>query len=106
MDLLFENGTKVNEPHTPLRQANMKLSRAECDVAIVGAGPYGLSTAGYLRKAGVETRVFGDPMSFWRDHMPAGMFLRSNWGASHIADPNKQFTLDSYRMATGNHLSA
>jgi FAD-dependent urate hydroxylase len=38
--------------------------------------------------------------------MPAGMFLRSNWGASHIADPNKKVTLDAYRLASSNHLCA
>jgi len=31
------------------------------DVAIIGAGPYDLSLAAYLRAAGVEHRVFGHP---------------------------------------------
>lgn len=35
-------------------------------------------------------------MGFWSDHMPRGMLLRSAWGASHIADPRAQFTLDAY----------
>ena len=68
----------------------------DCHVAVVGAGPYGLSAAGYLRAAGVETRVFGQPMAFWQNQMPAGMCLRSNWGASHIADPRRALTLDEY----------
>jgi len=38
--------------------------------------------------------------------MPAGMFLRSSWGASHIADPSGKLTLDTYRLSTGNYLSA
>ena len=67
----------------------MKSSLADCNVTIVGAGPYGLSSAAYLRAVGVETRVFGEPMTFWENHMPAGMCLRSNWGASHIADPRR-----------------
>ena len=34
-----------------------------CDVAIVGAGPYGLSTAAHLKAAnGLDIRVFGEPM--------------------------------------------
>jgi hypothetical protein len=78
----------------------------DCNVTVIGAGPYGLSATAYLRAAGTETRVFGEPMAFWEKRMPAGMFLRSNWGASHIADPNKKVTLDAYRLATGNHLSA
>lgn len=33
--------------------------------------------------------------------MPTGMCLRSNWGASHIADPKKELSLDSYCSDTG-----
>jgi hypothetical protein len=77
----------------------------ECNVTVIGAGPYGLSAAAYLKAANVETRVFGDPMAFWENRMPAGMFLRSGWSASHIAAPDKKLTLDAYRL-TANHLSA
>jgi lysine/ornithine N-monooxygenase len=72
---------------------------------VVGAGPYGLSSATYLRAAGIETRVFGEPMSFWQNQMPVGMCLRSNWGASHIADPKQELTLDAYCQQKGNHVS-
>jgi FAD-dependent urate hydroxylase len=44
---------------------------------VIGAGPYGLSTAARAVEAGIDTIVVGRPMSFWTDHMPAGMFLRS-----------------------------
>ena len=44
---------------------------------VIGAGPYGLSTAAYAQEHGIETVVVGRPMSFWREHMPEGMFLRS-----------------------------
>jgi len=54
---------------------------------------------------GVETRIFGDPMAFWEKQMPVGMCLRSNWGASHISDPNGELTLDAYCGENGNHLS-
>ena len=37
--------------------------------------------------------------------MPAGMCLRSNWGASHIADPKQALTLDEYARQKGNHIS-
>ena len=67
--------------------SSWKEKHLECSVAIIGAGPYGLSAAAYLRAAGVEARVFGHPMAFWDTQMPAGMHLRSNWAASHIADP-------------------
>jgi len=44
---------------------------------VIGAGPYGLATAGCAKRAGIEQLVVGKPMAFWRDNMPAGMFLRS-----------------------------
>ena len=83
----------------------MSGKSSDCNVAVIGAGPYGLSSAAYLRAAGVETRVFGDPMAFWENQMPAGMCLRSNWGASHIADPKQELTLDAYCCQNGNHIS-
>jgi FAD-dependent urate hydroxylase len=78
---------------------------SNCNVVVLGAGPYGLSAAAYLRAAGVEARVFGDPMSFWQKQMPVGMCLRSNWGASHIADPDQALTLDTYCREKGNHIA-
>lgn len=77
------------------------ISRYECDVAVIGAGPYGLAVAAHLKTANVAVSVFGDPMSFWRDHMPKGMKLRSEWRASHIADPGDRHTLDVYGTAAG-----
>jgi Predicted flavoprotein involved in K+ transport len=75
-----------------------------CDVAIVGAGPYGLSAAAHLRQLkGLDVRLFGEPMSFWERHMPEGMLLRSPWAGSHIADPGNRLTLDVYRTVNGNH---
>jgi cation diffusion facilitator CzcD-associated flavoprotein CzcO len=77
------------------------------DLAIVGAGPYGLAAASYLRQInGLGISVFGEPMRFWRTSMPAGMLLRSAWSASHIADPNASLTLDAYKIRSGNHLAA
>jgi hypothetical protein len=76
----------------------------DCHVAVVGAGPYGLSSTAYLRAAGVEIRVFGEPMAFWQKQMPAGMYLRSHPSASHIADPKQELTLDAYCRQNGNHV--
>jgi lysine/ornithine N-monooxygenase len=78
-----------------------------CDVAIVGAGPYGLAAASHLRQIkGLDVSIFGEPMHFWRTAMPSGMLLRSAWSASHIADPNATLTLDAYAVSSGNHLAA
>ena len=76
------------------------LSR-DCDVAIIGAGPYGLAAAAHLRDAKVSTRVFGDSLSFWRQNMPDGMKLRSPWVATHIADPANRYQLDDYFKEAG-----
>lgn len=50
---------------------------ARTDLLVIGAGPYACSAAAFARDNGIDTRVVGRPMSFWRDHMPAGMYLRS-----------------------------
>src|SRR5260370_6746021 len=77
-----------------------------CDVAIIGAGPYGLSAAAHLRAVkGLDVHAFGEPMSFWQRNMPVGMLLRSGWAASHIPYPNQSLTLDAYRAASRNHFS-
>lgn len=74
-----------------------------CDIAIVGAGPYALSTATYLREAGVEARVFGKVMGFW-ETMPQGMCLRSFRTASSIADPGRRLSLVRYEEAAGQKI--
>lgn len=80
---------------------------AKCDVAIIGAGPYGLSATAHLRTVkGLDVHTFGEPMSFWQRNMPTGMLLRSGWAATHIADPHESMTLEAYRAASGNHFSA
>jgi cation diffusion facilitator CzcD-associated flavoprotein CzcO len=77
------------------------------DVAILGAGPYALATAAHLSSiAGLDVRVFGDPMWFWRSQMPAGMLLRSDWGASQLWDPKHEFSLEAYQAETGDRFSA
>lgn len=72
-----------------------------CEAVVVGAGPYGLSVAAHLIGAGISTRVFGEPMGFWRQHMPKGMLLRSPWRATHFSDPQRAFSLDTYALAQG-----
>ena len=47
------------------------------DLLVVGAGPYAYSAAALAREHGIDTHVVGRPMAFWRDQMPADMFLRS-----------------------------
>ncbi|MEV0842592.1 NAD(P)-binding domain-containing protein [Actinocatenispora sera] len=66
------------------------------DVAIVGAGPYGLSLAAHLRDTGLTVRIFGRPMALWRSAMPAGMQLKSQPYASNLSDPAGAATLKAY----------
>ena len=70
-------------------------------MAVIGAGPYGLSTAAHLRARGVPTRVFGEPMVSWSAHMPAGMLLKSTPVASNIDAPQPGHSLLDYCLATG-----
>jgi cation diffusion facilitator CzcD-associated flavoprotein CzcO len=43
-------------------------------------------------------------MSFWQQHMPKGMVLRSPWKASFLSDPDGRHTLDAYAAAIGAHI--
>jgi thioredoxin reductase len=69
---------------------------SESSVAVIGAGPYGLSIAAHLRGRGVPLRIFGDPMESWRDSMPRGMLLKSEGFASSLYDPAARLTLEAY----------
>jgi cation diffusion facilitator CzcD-associated flavoprotein CzcO len=44
-------------------------------------------------------------MSFWDRNMPVGMFLRSAWTATHIADPTGLLTLEAFQALTGRQFS-
>src|SRR6266478_2407874 len=72
-----------------------------CDVAIIGAGPYGLSIAAHLRARGVDFRIFGSPMHTWLTQMPKGMRLKSEGLASSLYDPDSTFTLAAYCKEQG-----
>jgi thioredoxin reductase len=74
-------------------------------VAVIGAGPYGLAAANRLRLEGFDVRVFGEAMSFWERNMPRGMFLRSSRDASNIGDLHGPLTIDAYEQARGNTVS-
>jgi cation diffusion facilitator CzcD-associated flavoprotein CzcO len=77
-----------------------------CDIVVLGAGPYGLAAATHLKNVkGLAVRIFGEPMSFWERNMPVGMFLRSNWTATQIADPQLALTLEVYGSESGSNVS-
>ncbi|WP_327634912.1 NAD(P)-binding domain-containing protein [Kribbella sp. NBC_00482] len=64
------------------------------DLLVVGAGPYAYAAAAFARDNGIETRVVGHRMGFWRHQMPAEMFLRS--GTDWHLDGNGEYTFEAY----------
>jgi thioredoxin reductase len=86
---------------TRRNQGNNISPSNRIDVAIIGAGPYGLSIAAHLRSAGVAFRIFGEPMQGWLAHMPKGMLLKSEGFASNIYDPDNLLTLKRYCSEKG-----
>ena len=70
------------------------------DVAIIGAGPYGLSLAAHLRKRGVRYRIFGESMRFWRN-MPIGVNLKSFAFATNIDVPARGNSFPEWCLRNG-----
>jgi hypothetical protein len=71
------------------------------EIAVVGAGPYGLSVAAHLRRHGRDFRIFGTPMQSWRANMPVGMYLKSEGCASSLSDPTGSYTLKAHCQLHG-----
>jgi cation diffusion facilitator CzcD-associated flavoprotein CzcO len=90
-----------------LKETDRPVTSADLDVAIVGAGPYGLSLAAHLRSAGISFRIFGKPMQAWLEQMPKGMHLKSDGFSSNLCDPGSKFTWKRYcekhGIAYGDH---
>jgi FAD-dependent urate hydroxylase len=71
----------------------------QTQLLVIGAGPYALSVAGLARERGIATVVLGEPMGFWRQNMPAGMFLRS--GPDWHLDSAAIHTLEAFLQERG-----
>jgi len=72
-------------------------------IAIIGAGPYGLSLAAYLAARNVEHRIFGRPMQFWSQIAEAGRerYLKSYCFGTNIPAPTHGSTLADYSRPRG-----
>jgi FAD-dependent urate hydroxylase len=70
------------------------VSEGATQLLVIGAGPYALSAAALASERGIETTVLGRPMDFWRENMPAGMFLRS--GSDWHLDGSGVHTFEAY----------
>ncbi len=85
---------------SPLAGASGASGAPDLEVAVIGAGPHGLSAAAHLRRAGVHAHVFGAPMGFWKT-MPEGMKLRSNLSATSMVETVGPLSLSAYAQASG-----
>ena len=72
-------------------------------VAIIGAGPYGLSLAAHLAARKVEHRIFGHPMLFWSRIAAAGgeRYLKSFCFGTNISSPAAGSTFADYSIPRG-----
>ena len=72
-------------------------------VAIIGAGPYGLSLAAHLAARNVEHRIFGRPMQFWSDIAEAGgeRYLKSYCFGTNISTPTAGYSFADYSEPRG-----
>ncbi len=79
-----------------METSRQSTSVSEYDAVVVGAGPYGLSTAAHLGGRGLTVAVFGKTLELWRNHMPKGMFLRSHGWATNLSDPGKLYGFERF----------
>lgn len=72
-------------------------------VAIVGAGPYGLSLAAHLAARNIEHRIFGGPMQFWSQIAEAGgeRYLKSYCFGTNLSTPKLGYTFSDYSSPRG-----
>jgi hypothetical protein len=77
----------------------MQRAPSPVPLLIVGAGPFGLAMAAQAAALDVEHVVVGEPMSFWKRHMPAGMRLRS--GCDWHLDPTGRDTIARFIETRG-----
>lgn len=72
-------------------------------VAIIGAGPYGLSLSTHLTARNVKHRIFGSPMRFWSDIAAAGgeRYLKSYCFGTNISTPTRGYSFADYSHPRG-----
>jgi thioredoxin reductase len=95
---MSEGCASCDRQHKPREE---RSHQSMLEIAIIGAGPYGLSIAAHFRQSGIPFRIFGRLMDSWLAHMPKGMMLKSEGFASNIYDPAGIFTLKEFCMERG-----
>jgi thioredoxin reductase len=64
------------------------------ELLVIGAGPYAYSAAAFACENGIDTHIVGHSMAFWREQMPADMFLRS--GPDWHLDAGGNYTFKAF----------
>jgi cation diffusion facilitator CzcD-associated flavoprotein CzcO len=79
------------------------MAEAIVPVAIVGAGPYGLSLAAHLAAGGTGFRIFGTPMAFWSAIARAGnaRYLKSFCFGTNVYVPEPGYGFSEWSTARG-----
>ncbi len=72
-------------------------------IAIIGAGPYGLSLSAHLSARKIEHRIFGRPMQFWSKVAQAGdeRYLKSYCFGTDLSSPMPGFSFADYNRPRG-----
>jgi FAD-dependent urate hydroxylase len=72
-------------------------------IAIIGAGPYGLSLAAHLAARNIEHRILGHPMSFWSQIAAAGgeRYLKSYCFGTDVSIPLPGSSFADYSAPRG-----
>ena len=73
------------------------------NVAVIGAGPYGLSVAAHLGGHNIETRLFGRPMQFWSQVAQGGdeRYLKTYCFGTSLSSPAPGFAFGDYNGPRG-----
>ncbi|QQK77790.1 NAD(P)-binding domain-containing protein [Salicibibacter cibarius] len=71
------------------------------DLAIIGAGPYGLSLAAHAKESNINYKVFGYPMDFWASKIPPNMYVRTSLEYTGLSDRHNEYTLKNYQLEKG-----
>jgi cation diffusion facilitator CzcD-associated flavoprotein CzcO len=72
-------------------------------VAIIGAGPYGLSLGAHLAARDIDHRIFGRPMQFWSQIAEAGgeRYLKSYCFGTNLSAPTPGYTFADHNRPRG-----
>ncbi|GAA3403670.1 NAD(P)/FAD-dependent oxidoreductase [Paenibacillus hodogayensis] len=74
---------------------------AMLDLIIIGAGPYGISLAAHAGAKGLNYKLLGRPMHFWKSQMPQSMFIRTHPDSIQLSDERGEYTLQRFEEETG-----